>query len=234
MSLTVVVWTPTGLVMAADSRTMITYTREGKDGAKFPAPDILSDSTYKVVLLQESGVGISTYGASHPGGLPVDAQLRVFEEERIEPGDRAPEVADKLRLYFHEKFPGINLYFYVAGYRMEDGVNVPYVYAVSVEKNTISRVNVQEDGRLWPGGVSRGGMTEIINRMILPGKLPEFGLMPLQDAVDYAIFLIELTNKVMRFEPGLEIVGGPIDVLVITPTAARFVQRKELHGSTSR
>lgn len=233
MSLTVIVWTPTGLVMAADSRTTITYTKEEKLG-KVSNQDILSDSTYKLVLLEKCRVGISTYGISHPGGLPVDAHLRIFEEERVTPEDRVPEVAEKLQAYFQEKFPGMNLWFFLIGYREEDKVGIPHVYNVSVEKKTITRVNVQPNGERWPGGVSRGGATEVVNRLIVADRLPEFSLLPLQDAVDYAIFLIEMTNKVMRFEPGLETVGGPIDVLVITPKDAYFVQRKELHGSSGR
>ena len=229
MSLTVVVWTPTGIIMAADSRTTITYTKEEKHG-KVSSPDILSDSTYKLVLLEKCRVGISTYGVSHPGGLPVDAHLRIFEEERVIPEDRVPEVAEKLRAYFQEKFPGINLWFFLIGYREEDKVSIPYVHNVSVEKNSVTRVNVQPNGERWPGGVSRGGATEVVNRLIVADRLPEFSLLPLQDAVDYAIFLIDVTSKVMRFEPGLETVGGPIDVLVVTPRDAYFVQRKALHG----
>lgn len=231
MSLTVVVWTPTGLVMAADSRTSITYNREDKHGHKSSSMDILTDHTYKLVLLDKCRVGISTYGVSHPGGLPVDAHLRVFEEECLTAEDCAPEVAEKLRACFQEKFPKLGLCFFVAGYREEDRVNIPYVYNINVEKNTIKRVNVRPDGQRWPGGVSRGGATEVVNRLISADNLPEFGLLPLQDAVDYAIFLVDVTIRAMRFEPGVDTVGGPIDVLVITPKEAFFVQHKELHGS---
>jgi hypothetical protein len=230
MSLAVVVWTPTGLVMAADSRTSITYTRENKHGQKSATMDVLTDHTYKLVLLERCRVGISTYGVSHPGGLPVDAHLRIFEQERVTPEDCAPEVAEKLQAYFQEKFPKMNLWFFVVGYREEDKVSIPYVYNVNVEKNAITRVNVQPNGERWPGGVSRGGATDIVNRLIAADRLPEFGLLPLQDAVDYAIFLVEVTTKAMRFEPGIDTVGGPIDVLVITPKEAFFLQRKELHG----
>lgn len=231
MSLSVVVWTPTGLVMAADSRTSITYNREDKHGRQASSMDVLTDSTYKLVLLDKCQVGISTYGVSHPGGLPVDAHLRILEEERLAPEDHAPEVAERLQAYFQEKFPKLNLWFFVAGYREEERVSIPYVYNVSVEKNTITRVNVQPNGERWPGGVSRGGTTEIVNRLIAADHLPEFSLLPLQDAVDYAIFLVEVTIKAMRFEPGVDTVGGPVDVLVITPKEAFFLQRKELHGS---
>ena len=54
--------------------------------------------------------------------------------------------------------------------------------------------------------------------------------MPLQDAVDYAMHLIRTTIDTLRFEPRYSSVGGPIDVLVVTPEGMRWVQRKELRG----
>ena len=50
-----------------------------------------------------------------------------------------------------------------------------------------------------------------------------------QDAVDYTTHLIRTTIDELRFEPRSPSVGGPIDVLGITPSEPRFGQRKELH-----
>ena len=54
--------------------------------------------------------------------------------------------------------------------------------------------------------------------------------MPLQDAIDYAIHLIRTTIDSLRFEPRYPSVGGPIDVLIVTPDGMEWVQRKELTG----
>jgi hypothetical protein len=54
--------------------------------------------------------------------------------------------------------------------------------------------------------------------------------MPIQDAIDYAVHLIRTTIDTLRFEPRYPSVGGPIDVLVLTPGGMQWVQRKELHG----
>jgi len=50
-----------------------------------------------------------------------------------------------------------------------------------------------------------------------------------QDAVDYAKFLIRTTIDALRFEPRFPSVGGPIDLLVITPHRMQFVECKLLY-----
>ena len=79
-------------------------------------------------------------------------------------------------------------------------------------------------------GITRAGDTVVANRLIDASHLPLFPAMPLQDAVDYAVHLIRATIDTMRFEPRFPSVGGPIDVLVVTPGGVRWVQRKELRG----
>jgi len=51
----------------------------------------------------------------------------------------------------------------------------------------------------------------------------------LQDAIDFAVYGIHTTINTMRFQMRVKSVGGPIDVLVIKPDEAFWVQRKELH-----
>jgi hypothetical protein len=43
-----------------------------------------------------------------------------------------------------------------------------------------------------------------------------FTAMPLQDAIDLAEFLVDLTMKVSRFSPGQPTVGGPIEIAAIS------------------
>ena len=54
--------------------------------------------------------------------------------------------------------------------------------------------------------------------------------MPLPDAIDFAIHLLRTPIATLRFEPRYPSVGGPIDVLVVTPDGMEWVQRKELTG----
>ena len=80
--------------------------------------------------------------------------------------------------------------------------------------------------------VTSGASSDIeqATRLIDQNFIPLFDAMPLQDAVDYAIYLIHTTIETLRFEPRFPTVGGPIDVLVIQPKGLHWVQRKELRG----
>jgi hypothetical protein len=55
--------------------------------------------------------------------------------------------------------------------------------------------------------------------------------MSLQDAVDFSMYAIRTTIETIRFQARPKNVGGPIDILVITPDGAQWAQRKELHGT---
>jgi hypothetical protein len=51
--------------------------------------------------------------------------------------------------------------------------------------------------------------------------------MPLQDAIDLAAFMVELTVKFSRFKPGAPTVGGPIEIAAISKHEGfRWIQRK--------
>ena len=65
----------------------------------------------------------------------------------------------------------------------------------------------------------------------------DYWSMPLQDAVDFATFLVHTTIQMQRFSDGIMLApgdsancGGPIDVAVIDPNDGfRWVQHKTLH-----
>lgn len=62
-----------------------------------------------------------------------------------------------------------------------------------------------------------------------------WGAMPLQDAVDFSVLAIQTTSAIQRFSDGIQAdpgdipgVGGPIDVLVLTPDGSKWIKQKEL------
>ena len=54
--------------------------------------------------------------------------------------------------------------------------------------------------------------------------------MPLQDAIDFAVFAVKTTIDTIRFQARPKTVGGPIDVLILTPEGTQWIKKKELHG----
>lgn len=54
-----------------------------------------------------------------------------------------------------------------------------------------------------------------------------FDGMPLQDAVDFANYAVQLTIGRFRFAIGVPVCGGNVDIAVITPNAFQWAQRKQ-------
>jgi hypothetical protein len=50
--------------------------------------------------------------------------------------------------------------------------------------------------------------------------------MPLQDAIDYAVYLVNVVIGRFRFTVGPAVCGGDIDVAVVTPDAFTWIRRK--------
>lgn len=233
MSLVVTVYVPSGIVMAADSRMTVLRSEEREEeGQKMKVQQqiVLSDNAYKVVALRTIGVGISVYDAGVINNQPVDSHVHRFEEEAITPKDNVVSCGEKFLSFFQTNYPNVPIGFHVAGYRIENRASAPFVFVGHTTKQQgVRRVNINDESKVQYG-ILRSGDIQVVNRLIEKTQLPLFAAMPLQDAVDYAVHLIRTTIDTMRFEPRFPGVGGPIDVLAVTPTEMRWVQRKELRG----
>ena len=59
------------------------------------------------------------------------------------------------------------------------------------------------------------------------------GAMPVQDAIDFADFLVETTKRFVRFLPGADTVGGDTDIAVVTKHEGfKWIRRKHYFNST--
>lgn len=249
MSFVVTVYVPEGIVIASDSRQSITIERETSEGKKLPPVEtIASDFTYKVFLLREQRAGIATYGNTLLGGVQMESHIKRLEEERLKSDDTVDRVADKLMGYFRERFPQSDTAFHVVGFKKEGGASIPHVYVCHIAKNEKNRVNFDVNAKKVRYGCSWGGQADIISAILRPHQTigpdnkpspaPQFPIiwdsMNLQDAIDFAIYAVRTTIDTIRFQARPKNVGGDIDVLLLSPEDARWVQRKDLHGSVSR
>jgi hypothetical protein len=55
-----------------------------------------------------------------------------------------------------------------------------------------------------------------------------FDGMPLQDAIDYAAYLVHVVKGRFRFVVGPKVCGGPVDIAVIKPNSFEWIRRKTL------
>lgn len=88
-------------------------------------------------------------------------------------------------------------------------------------------------------GYDRGGLDELIKRGVnkeivqkwMDDRVSELPLifngMPLQDAIDFANYAVQLTIGRFRFAVGLPTCGGNVDIAVITPSTFQWAQRKQ-------
>ncbi len=232
MTLAISVYVPSGIVLAADSRMTGTRREEVEEGDGKIVKEtqiVLSDQAQKVIDLHKLPVGIATYGDAILEHQHIDNHVRVFEETALEGNETVEATAQKLLGHFHSTFPAAKIGFFLAGYEVENGRSVPYVFTVSTRRNSFERINLGK-GKELEYGVLRGGDTLIVNRLVTKQFLPAFATMPLQDAIEYAIHLIRTTIEELRFEPRFPTVGGDIDVLAVLPRELTWVRKKKLHS----
>jgi len=245
MSFIITVYVPSGIVMASDSRQSITIQRKDDNGKEYPPiQTVSSDYVYKTYLLKEQNVGISTFGESLLGKVPMDFHLKEFEEETLDARDDVESIAEKLLNFFKVKFPNADTSFHIAGYRKKGKVSIPFIYHCNIKRGELKRLNYSPQIQKVLYGASWGGEGDIIAEILQPawtrnqsGQFVQiqkppiiWDAMPLQDAIDFAIYAVKTTIDTIRFQARLKTVGGPIDVLLITPEGARWIAKKELHA----
>lgn len=220
-SLITTIFIPEGIVMAADSRECILFNGE--------ITSIFSDTATKLFLLKKHKIGISSCGIGEVKDISMTSYIRNFIEKELTDDDDVITVANKLLEYFKNLSASNEIiYFHVAGYKKENKISIPYVYFLSTKDNLIKRCN-SDNAKTY--GMIYNGQTDILES-ILNSKVAYilWEEMTLQDAIDFSIYAIRTTIDTMRFQARPQTVGGPIDVLSISPEEAKFIQNKEGQG----
>ena len=243
MTLIVVTYVPEGIVMASDSRQSVTLEGKTPGGKDFKIETVNSDAVMKTSLLEKQQVGVSNYGQDLLNGVPMGSYIKRFIEEELVATDDVTTIPKKLIKYFRRSFSDADVGFYVAGYKKEAKASVSHVYRCHVAKNTVERRNNKPDGSL-AYGASWSGQTDVLTSIVNPVIVKDekgadkvirapapiiWDAMTLQDAIDFSIYAIRTTIDTMRFQARPKTVGGPIDVLILTPEEAKWIQRKQLH-----
>jgi hypothetical protein len=242
MSFIITLYVREGIVMAADSRLTLTTQRDELDKKVINLAVGQSDSNYKLFLTPHD-IGISTYGAADIKGVPIAGYVDSFiATELKEKPSSIEEVGKKLLAHFLDFTPIPKTHFHIAAYTKVNEQIEPQVWHVDVHSKKISRLNPPgQQGASWRGEadilarlIQRVGQIDQDDKIL--HKFPHFKIQwhffTLQDAIDFAVFALRSTIDAMRFQPRAKTIGGPIDVLVIKPIGAVWVQRKELRVET--
>jgi hypothetical protein len=239
MSLIVTTYVPEGIIIAGDSRLTINWHETDPDTKAQNHYSITStDSNRKVFQIKEK-FGLATFGAADIKGIPIAGYITQFIEEKIDEHTQIDQIPDYLHEFFGKDLEYPQTSFYVAGYKLENKVSVPYVYFISIARKTTSRVNVQDGHIIF--NANWGGELEVMSRLMSNIKMkqgedwaevkaPEvpFYFFTLQDAIDFSVYAVRTTIETFRFQQRMRTVGGPIDILAIFPSGIRWINRKEL------
>jgi hypothetical protein len=236
MSFVITAYVREGIVMAADSRLTLTTEENSPMGViRQTVPQ--SDANQKL-FLSKRNIGISTHGTADINGVPLGGFVESFILEKLESEPHTPEsVATLLRSYLRGIKPDLDSIFHVCGYRERDGKKEQDMWVIHIKSDTqcpLAAAGIQ--------GASWGGESDVMSRLFgrnwvektgggyeeRPRYNLQFQYFTLQDAVDFCVYGVRTTIDTLRFLPRAKTVGGPIDVLVIQPTKADWIQKKEL------
>jgi hypothetical protein len=240
MSFVITVYVPAGIVMASDSRQSITIESKAPDGKPLPKIEtVSSDFVYKTFLLEKQRVGINSFGDALLGKIHTESHISRFTEEMLNDDDDVTTVPSKLIEFFRRDFPKADTSFHVAGFKQMERKSMPYVFHCHVGNNKIERPNVAPNTENVLYGASWGGQADVISSLLqpTPGKPKPpiiWDAMTVQDAIDFAIYAVRTTIDTMRFQARRKNVGGPVDVLLITPDQPpHWIQRKQFRGEVA-
>lgn len=261
MTLTISMKVPDGIVLAAESLQTMRGTITGKAefGLKCPKCNeeiTISDLTLPPIRIpagfsltanklyeitkRNPSIGIATYGMSFLQGQTIESHVRAFEDKEVVGKETVKEVSEKLLKYFQDllkketkisKLPdeAVPVGFQVVGFNKDD-IDGKVILVRTGKKPKIEPQNVGKFGCTW------GGDGRVVAKLWkedpnIPIPKPKYGFMTLQDAIDYAVFLIRTTIEYQTFAAMIPLCGGDIDILTITyAKGLKWVQRKELHG----
>jgi len=224
--------------MAADSRLTLTIPRTLPGGQAQTLSLTTSDSAKKL-FLAPNNIGIATCGAADIGGVPIAGFVESFIVEKLKGQSlTAEQVANELKTYLVALAVRPGTVFHIAGYAQMAAGWEQTVFFVDPAVGPVSRLNpVNQQGANW------GGEIDVLQRLLNEVALVQAGGQPavpfpvfgipfefftLQDAIDFAVFGIRSTIETLRFQNREKTVGGPIDVLVVTPGGAQWIRQKQL------
>lgn len=205
--------------------------------------NIPASSTYyanKLFQIDNRYVGITTAGSGFVTGRTTESHIREFESTNLAERDSVKIIVEKLGEYFLKEaknatdnfkkysIGSIFITFLVAGYDKPDE-KIGQAYKVEVTQ----KINIEEVHKAGYCVHIEGDQRVIVKLFKKDPSIPipdvPFNLLPLQDAVDFAKFLIKTTIDYQRFAIMIPICGGDIDIALITPHEGfKWIQRKTI------
>lgn len=235
MSFIIAVYVNEGIVLASDRRTTYSNTQT-IDAQIIQNIGIHTTNSTDKTFMCPNGIGIATCGEGSLLGKPITGFIQEFIREKIKEDCCIETVPNIILEYFEQFNVNINTNFLVAGYMETESGKKQKIYRVLLKTKEVIPIDTISQGASWDGETST--LIRLLQPvavkssdgqyMDLPFEDILWGYFTLQDAVDFARYAVETTIQTMRFKNVIETVGGAVDILVITPDEARWLQKTNL------
>ncbi len=254
MSIAIAVKVSDGLVLASDSATSIVVTEKGRQGIAqvYENADKITQLSNLPVGILTWGLGnlqsksiarlVEEFGESYKNNNSFKEQdLRTFadyfenlyreefkelqEEDKPQLGLAIGGMINDLEqpILYKLSFPQPSKYELLRG---ENNFGASWFGQIGA----ITRLHKGYDPRIRQILKDKIGMsTEEIKGTLSSLESPVFyGGMPLQDAIEFADYLITTTKNFYRFQAGAPTCGGPTDIAAISRNKFKWIKRKQL------
>lgn len=212
----------------------------------------------KLFQVGDLPIGVMTYGLGNVGDRSIEGVVRDFCREL--PTDHSvASIAAGLHAHvtpaYAAQFPGgqgaLDLGFVVAGYSPEARLAEEYEFRLPQDLAPRALRAQDQLGLSWRGiqdpaeavlrGMKPSLREELMGRGIAPADLEQMAQnhgmaialdgMPVQDAVELAIFVLELTIRWARFQIGPDTCSHPLQLAVIRDEPCwEWISKPELHA----
>ncbi|WP_296798276.1 hypothetical protein [uncultured Methanobrevibacter sp.] len=245
-----------GIVLATDSASTI-VGEEIEDGVRSVRHTYFTaDKLFN--LKKGSRIGAMTWGHGSINNDSISTLVKDFRKESEKKEyDSVEAIVNDFKSFLENKIaPKTSVGFLIAGY--SKGKGHPEMFLINIDNGNIEEpkeLNADD-----PLSISWFGETTFLSRLLLgldkrlieilednvvdketidnilkdckeklqlPLGVPA---MPIQDAIDLVKFLADISVNSSRFVPGAQVIGGPIDIAVITKHEGfKWIQRKHYY-----
>ena len=245
-----------GVVLATDSAS--TIVGEEIESGVHPVHHTYFTADKLFNLKKGSRIGAMTWGNSSINNESISTLVKDFRKESEEKEySTVKAIVNDFKSFLENKItPETSLGFLIAGYSKDECH--PEMFLININNGNIETpqpINVND-----PLSISWFGETSFLTRLLLgfderlseifeDNKLDEETIknifsdcrkklqlplgvpaMPIKDAIDLVKFLADISVNSSRFVPGPQVIGGPIDIAVITKHEGfKWIQRKHYY-----
>lgn len=228
-----------GLVLATDSMTQL----QGRNASGQSMVIKTYSNAKKLFQIEELPMGVMSYGVGNIGPKSIQGFMREFKQNIH--SKNVKDVTEALLAFIRPAFdaeygsltPIPELGFFVAGYSEDAAFADEWEFLLPRDREPISVRPQTTFGASWRGiwppftRLYKGYDTRIQEKLREQGLLSDsvekaldsfeaqvaFDGMPVQDAVNFAVFILQTTIGMSTFEVGPSSCGGPLQVATILP-----------------